>query len=82
MHITPATNDQDVAQEWFDAFEGAGLDGLVAKPLTGRYRPGKRDLLKVKHRRTTDAVVAGWRAHTTRGRDGGRGRRFTTARPV
>ncbi len=70
MHITPATTDEGVAQRWFHTFEGAGLDGLVAKPLTGTYRPGKRDLLKVKHRRTTDAVVAGWRAHTNPGPDG------------
>lgn len=63
MSITPATTDHSTAQEWFNRFEGAGLDGLVAKPLTGVYRPGKRDLWKIKHQRTADVVVAGWRAH-------------------
>lgn len=61
--ITPASTHHQTAQEWFGRFEGAGLDGLVAKPLTGTYRPGKRDLWKVKHQRTADVVVAGWRAH-------------------
>lgn len=61
--ITPMTRDHDSALEWFHHFEGGGLDGLVAKPTDGVYAPGKRTLLKIKHRRTLDAVVAGWRGH-------------------
>jgi ATP-dependent DNA ligase len=52
-----------VALRWFDQFEGAGLDGIVAKPLSGRYQPNVRAMLKVKHERTADVVVAGYRPH-------------------
>ena len=54
-----------MAQEWFDSFEGAGLDGIVAKPLASPYRPNARAMLKVKHARTADVVVAGYRLHKT-----------------
>ncbi len=65
IHITPATNDREVAQQWFDEFEGAGLDGIVAKPLEGTYQPDSRVMLKVKHVRSADCVVAGYRAYKT-----------------
>lgn len=61
--VTPASTDRAVADEWFHRFEGAGLDGVVAKPLDGRYQPGKRALVKVKHQRTADCAVAGYRIH-------------------
>jgi ATP-dependent DNA ligase len=63
IHITPATTDPDIAQRWFSEFEGAGLDGIVAKPLTIPYQPDKRIMFKVKHARTADCVVAGYRLH-------------------
>jgi len=63
IHLTPATRDADLAQEWFSRFEGAGLDGVVAKPLTGTYTPDKRTMFKIKHQRTADCVVAGYRVH-------------------
>jgi len=63
FHVTPATTDPDVAQHWFDQFEGAGLDGVVAKPRLAPYQPDKRALFKVKHGRTADCVVAGYRWH-------------------
>lgn len=63
VFITPATSDLSQAREWFDAFEGAGLDGVVAKPLEGTYQPGKRSMFKIKHERTADCVVAGFRWH-------------------
>ncbi len=63
VHLTPATTDRVVADDWFHRFEGAGLDGIVAKPVTGVYEPGKRSLLKVKHQRTADCAVAGYRVH-------------------
>ncbi len=63
FHITPATTDIATAQRWFDEFEGAGLDGVVAKPLDGHYLPGKRVMFKIKHARTADCVVAGYRLH-------------------
>lgn len=63
VHVTPATGDLDEAQDWFTRFEGAGLDGVVAKPLDGRYLPDKRTMFKVKHERTADCVVAGFRWH-------------------
>jgi ATP-dependent DNA ligase len=63
VHLTPATTDHAVAREWFRQFEGAGLDGLVAKPLSGAYEPDKRVMFKVKHERTADCVVAGYRPH-------------------
>jgi ATP-dependent DNA ligase len=63
VHLTPATHDAAVARRWFEEFEGAGLDGVVAKPLYGTYQPDKRVMLKVKHVRTAECVVAGYRAH-------------------
>ena len=63
VHLTPATTDRAVADAWFHRFEGAGLDGIVAKPLDGVYQPGKRTLVKVKHQRTADCAVAGYRIH-------------------
>ncbi len=63
VHLTPATTDLAVAQRWFTEFEGAGLDGVVAKPLVGTYQPDKRVMFKIKHERTADCVVAGFRAH-------------------
>jgi len=63
VHLTPATRDRAMAADWFDRFEGAGLDGVVAKRLNGRYLPGKRAMLKIKHQRTADCVVAGFRWH-------------------
>ena len=65
VHVTATTSDRAQAQEWFGQFEGAGLDGVVAKPLTGTYRPNARTMLKVKHERTADVVVAGYRLHKT-----------------
>jgi ATP-dependent DNA ligase len=63
VYLCPATTDRATAATWFDHFEGAGLDGVVAKPLDGPYREGERVMVKVKHRRTADCVVAGSRAH-------------------
>ncbi|MDQ4068681.1 MAG: ATP-dependent DNA ligase [Actinomycetota bacterium] len=63
VHVTPATDDARVAAEWFDRFEGAGLDGVVAKPLSLPYKEDERVMLKVKHARTADCVVAGFRWH-------------------
>jgi ATP-dependent DNA ligase len=63
VHLTPATRDAGLAQEWFSQFEGAGLDGVVAKPLAGPYTPDKRTMFKIKHQRTADCVVAGYRVH-------------------
>src|SRR6185437_3774055 len=63
IHVTPATLDRDTAADWFSRFEGAGFDGVVAKPLADGYHPGKRTMLKVKHERTCDCVVAGFRVH-------------------
>jgi ATP-dependent DNA ligase len=63
VHLTPATRDPDRAAEWFHRFEGAGLDGVVAKRLTDGYQPGKRGWTKIKHARTADCVVAGFRWH-------------------
>ena len=70
VHVTPSTGDDALAATWFGQFEGAGLDGLVCKPWNGTYQPGVRSLLKVKHSRTADVVVAGWRAHKNPGPDG------------
>jgi ATP-dependent DNA ligase len=67
VHLTPATTDRARAEEWFEQFEGAGLDGVVAKPLDGAYEEGKRTMIKVKHQRTADCVVGGYREH----KDGG-----------
>ncbi len=63
VHLTPASTDRAVAEEWFARFEGAGLDGVVAKPLEGIYEPGKRALIKVKHQRTGVCAVPGYRIH-------------------
>jgi len=63
VHLTPATRDVELARDWFERFEGAGLDGVVAKPLDAVYQPGKRAMLKIKHARTADCVVAGFRWH-------------------
>ncbi|MHB8467257.1 MAG: ATP-dependent DNA ligase, partial [Acidimicrobiales bacterium] len=67
VHLTPATRDRDVAVDWFERFEGAGLDGVVAKPLGLAYREGERVMVKVKHERTLEAVVAGFRWHKSGG---------------
>ncbi len=61
VHLTPATRDRAVAEEWFRRFEGAGLDGVMVKPLALPYLEDKREMLKVKHERTADCVVAGFR---------------------
>jgi ATP-dependent DNA ligase len=61
VHLTPATRDAAVASDWFRRFEGAGLDGVIAKPVSGIYEPNKRVMLKVKHERDCDCVVAGFR---------------------
>ena len=65
LYLTPMTEDQDLAAEWLDEFEGAGLDGVIAKPVGLTYQPGKRAMLKIKHARTADCVVAGFRWHKT-----------------
>ncbi len=69
IHLTPATGSPDVARDWFSRFEGAGLDGVIAKAGDLRYQPGKRVMMKVKHERTADCVVGGFREH----KDGGVG---------
>jgi len=61
IHLTPATRESSVASDWFRRFEGAGLDGVMAKPAAGPYEPNKRVMLKVKHERDCDCVVAGFR---------------------
>jgi ATP-dependent DNA ligase len=63
VHLTPATRDRALAADWFNRFEGAGLDGVIAKRLDGAYQPGKRAMFKIKHQRTADCVVAGYRWH-------------------
>src|ERR1700726_2041920 len=63
IHLTPATSDRAVAADWFRRFEGAGLDGIIAKPTSGTYESNKRVMLKVKHERDCDCVVAGFRWH-------------------
>lgn len=63
VHLTPATTDPEIAERWFTRFEGAGLDGVMAKSLDGVYTPDKRTLVKVKHERTAECVVAGFRVH-------------------
>jgi ATP-dependent DNA ligase len=68
IHVTPMTRDRAIALEWLSRFEGAGLDGVMAKPEAGTYEPGKRAMIKVKHARTADCVVAGFRWHKA-GRD-------------
>jgi ATP-dependent DNA ligase len=66
-HLTPSTNDVEVGKRWYEEFEAAGCDGIVAKRLDGIYVEGKREMLKIKHRRTVDCVVGGYRIH----KDGG-----------
>ena len=72
------TRDRALAAEWLERFEGAGLDGVIAKPADGTYQPGKRAMIKVKHVRTADCVVAGFRWH----KSGPGRRRLAAARPV
>jgi ATP-dependent DNA ligase len=67
-HLTPETDDEDVAKKWFDGFESAGCDGIVAKNPELAYQHGKRAMIKIKHRRTVDCVVGGFREH----KDGGK----------
>jgi ATP-dependent DNA ligase len=67
-HLTPQTEDEEVAKEWFDGFESAGCDGIVAKNPDLAYQHGKRAMIKIKHRRTVDCVVGGFREH----KDGGK----------
>ena len=64
IHLAPSTIDRDLARQWYKRFEGAGLDGLIAKPRDGAYLPNKRSQFKVKHTRTVDVAVAGYRMHT------------------
>ena len=70
LHLTPATRERAVAERWLREFEGAGLDGVIAKPLDAPYQPGKRAMLKIKHVRTADCVVAGFRWHKSTGQGG------------
>jgi ATP-dependent DNA ligase len=63
VHVTPMTRERAVATDWLKRFEGAGLDGVMAKPAAGPYEPGKRAMFKIKHARTADCVVAGFRWH-------------------
>ncbi|MEO5745686.1 MAG: ATP-dependent DNA ligase [Terracoccus sp.] len=63
IYLTPTTRTAATAGEWFEQFEGAGLDGVIAKPLDGAYQQGKRTMFKIKHARTADCVVAGYRLH-------------------
>jgi ATP-dependent DNA ligase len=65
IYLTPITTDHAVASDWLSRFEGAGLDGVIVKPESGTYEPGKRAMIKVKHARTADCVVAGFRWHKT-----------------
>ncbi len=70
VHVTPATESPAIARDWFSRFEGAGLDGVVAKPADGAYLEGQRSMIKVKHERTADCVVGAFRWHKTGGRVG------------
>lgn len=63
VHLSPATGDRTLAEDWFRRFEGAGLDGVMAKRLDEPYRPGERTMIKIKHKRTADCAVAGFRWH-------------------
>ena len=63
LHLTPMTRDAQLAGDWLQRFEGAGLDGVIAKPAGAAYQPGKRAMFKIKHVRTADCVVAGFRWH-------------------
>src|SRR5687767_4746292 len=77
LHVTPMTRDRATALRWLEEFEGAGLDGVIAKPADSPYQPGKRAMLKVKHVRTADCVVAGFRWHKS-GRDAVRSEEHTS----
>jgi len=66
LHLGRTTSDEALARDWLDRFEGAGLDGVIAKPLGAPYAPGKRTMLKVKHHRTVDVVAIGYREHTSK----------------
>lgn len=66
VHLGRTTADESLARDWLERFEGAGLDGVVAKPLAAPYSPGKRAMLKVKHHRTADVVALGYREHTSK----------------
>ena len=63
VHVTRTTTDRGLATEWFEKFEGAGLDGVIAKPLSAPYQPNSRAMFKIKHERTADVVLAGYRLH-------------------
>lgn len=63
VHLAPATTDRELAEQWFEQYEGAGLDGVIAKPLNLLYRQDERAMFKIKHERTADVVVAGYRLH-------------------
>ena len=63
LHLTPASRDVHIAEDWFKRYEGAGFDGVIAKPAHGAYEPDKRVMLKIKHERDCDCVVAGFRWH-------------------
>ncbi|MBT1001948.1 ATP-dependent DNA ligase [Paenarthrobacter sp. DKR-5] len=63
IHLTRRTVDKAVAEQWFHQFEGAGLDGIIAKPQDGTYQPDRRTMFKIKHERTADCVLAGYRVH-------------------
>jgi ATP-dependent DNA ligase len=65
VHVTRATDDPELATTWFRRFEGAGLDGVVAKPVDAVYAPGKRTMLKVKHHRSADVIATGYRIHAS-----------------
>jgi ATP-dependent DNA ligase len=67
VYLTPVTRNRATAAEWLQRFEGAGLDGVIAKPIDGTYMPGKRSMFKIKHARTADCVVAGFRWHKNGG---------------
>jgi ATP-dependent DNA ligase len=69
IHLTPATSEFKIASDWFRRFEGAGFDGVMAKPVEGHYEPDKRAMLKIKHQRDCDCVVAGFRWHKKGDRD-------------
>ncbi len=67
VHVTPHTDETETARDWFSRFEGAGLDGIVAKPFDLHYFPDKRAMYKIKHQRTADCVIAGYRVHKSGG---------------
>lgn len=66
LHLGRTTADEALARDWLERFEGAGLDGVIAKPLAAHYSPGKRTMLKVKHHRTADVIAIGYRAHISK----------------